>query len=293
MSYGCVTDPIKLIKYLMEILQMKFLKTTLVTVLLATSVSTVNAAIIDVSLFRDLDPGDVQQGFVNIAIEDTKHYSRSLEGRTLELSFSYDTDKLVHYELDDTGTSPYYWAETTLDDLVVRINDYNAVTGNALQHKFGSVEVYDFQNADGSGGAFDPSVGNIQNNLVYPSSNNIYGVSSACVEFDVIYSSGSLVKFEPLLYLTENLANIEFNFEYHESGSYKDHLFYDADYRSPSYGVPMNNPADYYTYTYLTFNGFDRISYTVTAVPEPSTYALMLSGLGLVSFMASRRRKQA
>lgn len=31
----------------------------------------------------------------------------------------------------------------------------------------------------------------------------------------------------------------------------------------------------------------------VSAVPEPSTYALMFGGLGLVGFMAARRRKQA
>ncbi len=36
---------------------------------------------------------------------------------------------------------------------------------------------------------------------------------------------------------------------------------------------------------------FDNLKYTVTPVPEPSTYALMLGGLGMVGFMAYRRRK--
>jgi len=43
--------------------------------------------------------------------------------------------------------------------------------------------------------------------------------------------------------------------------------------------------------------GSNGSSYTITAavsaVSEPSTYALMLGGLGLVGFMAARRRKQA
>lgn len=40
---------------------------------------------------------------------------------------------------------------------------------------------------------------------------------------------------------------------------------------------------------------FDNLKYTTVAapVPEPSTYALMLGGLGLVGFMAYRRRKTA
>jgi hypothetical protein len=40
---------------------------------------------------------------------------------------------------------------------------------------------------------------------------------------------------------------------------------------------------------------FDNLKYTteaVSPVPEPSTYALMLGGLGMVGFMAYRRRKQ-
>ena len=34
-----------------------------------------------------------------------------------------------------------------------------------------------------------------------------------------------------------------------------------------------------------------RISASVTPVPEPETYALMLAGLGMVGFMASRRKQ--
>jgi len=37
----------------------------------------------------------------------------------------------------------------------------------------------------------------------------------------------------------------------------------------------------------------ENFAFKVSAVPEPSTYALMLGGLGLVGFMAARRRKQA
>lgn len=38
--------------------------------------------------------------------------------------------------------------------------------------------------------------------------------------------------------------------------------------------------------------GINSVSYNVSAVPEPSSIALMLGGVGLVGFMAMRRRKQ-
>lgn len=38
--------------------------------------------------------------------------------------------------------------------------------------------------------------------------------------------------------------------------------------------------------------GIDNVNFTIAAVPEPETYAMMLAGLGLLGFMA-RRRKQS
>jgi hypothetical protein len=64
-----------------------------------------------------------------------------------------------------------------------------------------------------------------------------------------------------------------------------------------SYAFGAQGAGDYY---YLvtgegvgTRGGFYSVSSTVTPVPEPETYAMMLSGLGVIGFLALRRRSGA
>ena len=38
-------------------------------------------------------------------------------------------------------------------------------------------------------------------------------------------------------------------------------------------------------------NAFESANYSITPIPEPETYALMMAGLGVVGFVARRRRK--
>lgn len=65
---------------------------------------------------------------------------------------------------------------------------------------------------------------------------------------------------------------------------------------SPSDGFSFSGlSAGSYALSFLGFStagaGYGGVISTVTApVPEPETYALMLAGLGMVGFMASRRR---
>ncbi len=59
------------------------------------------------------------------------------------------------------------------------------------------------------------------------------------------------------------------------------------------YSLDAGAGIDSLTLAYGSSSDVKVYSTTVTAVPEPETYALMLAGLGVVGFMARRRKQQA
>ncbi|WP_332687439.1 PEP-CTERM sorting domain-containing protein [Devosia sp.] len=58
-------------------------------------------------------------------------------------------------------------------------------------------------------------------------------------------------------------------------------------------GDPLGHGGGQMNWLIGGLNAGDSLSLTVTAVPEPETYALLLSGLGMVGWLTRRRRPQA
>ena len=116
--------------------------------------------------------------------------------------------------------------------------------------------VLDIDYGMNSGGSFDPWIELYDNNFDLIVANDDHSP----------IDSGSVHSFDS--FITTNLAS--------------ESIYYIGVGRFASLGdIPDGG-----TYTL-------HIAQAVSAVPEPSTIALMLGGLGLVGFMANRRRKEA
>lgn len=93
------------------------------------------------------------------------------------------------------------------------------------------------------------------------------------------FSSGPLVTFEMILHETTNYIEFQYGSIISDGGIY-------------TVGIENLNGTDGLQVLNSSVLDFSNTGYLITPVPEPSTYALMLGGLGLVGFMAMRRREQ-
>jgi len=129
-----------------------------------------------------------------------------------------------------------------------------------------------------------------------------YDTSVAFFDDDYTFQLGSYLNIDGLLenWLSADTTtirsdNMTVDFFIDQGGSWNllghwdvaagGHVDYNANLNAGSYLVTVAGDVTGTDGSTYVVNG------TVAAVPEPSTYALMLGGLGLVGFMAARRRK--
>ena len=163
-------------------------------------------------------------------------------------------------------------------------------------------------------------------NVTFEGLNGVLGLSTGTTQVDVADYSGKLLNngVTGFSSLKLSFANAVSDFSFNFGGNQSDWQLDAFDMKGATVASMMiekidvggSNNGDYFglssasldgiSYATLTSQaasggfgfvdsvGIDNVKYTeVSPIPEPSTYALMLGGLGMVGFMAYRRRKNA
>ena len=101
--------------------------------------------------------------------------------------------------------------------------------------------------------------------------------------FDISASFGTVQvdNTAPFAYVFSNLAGF---------GTYSQDLTSGSWDFDQTFSLQAGEYVDFVVFGGNTNNKTTEVSALITAVPEPETYALMLAGLGVVGFMARRRK---
>ena len=88
-----------------------------------------------------------------------------------------------------------------------------------------------------------------------------------------------------------SLDGLQNNFNF-RGGDYSGAVY--AFFAVPFFSTQTNSAQAYISLAWNNYpvdvTGYDARNWSVTAVPEPETYAMMLAGLGLLGFMAKRKK---
>lgn len=119
--------------------------------------------------------------------------------------------------------------------------------------------------------------------------------TSITIFLDDFYSIDKIFLFTP-----DGTINSLGNLTINNSGFFMSSITDNLASIDPSYNLYTGTHTPFLPVDQVTLSDFSADSYfltlseiqiSVSVVPEPSTYALMLGGLGLIGFMAARRRR--
>ncbi|MEA3405462.1 MAG: PEP-CTERM sorting domain-containing protein [Pseudomonadota bacterium] len=204
------------------------------------------------------------------------------QAETFELNYGGDSYKFDMFETNETSEQFYLnavfgssfsvnWHDTGIKDALTVFAHRSTLTGLAsLGFIFDSY--------------YDQSAGQFSGTLFAPGSSLIlsddYGEAVPVIPGSGIYDLGFAWNEEQVDGILIEMLSPE-TLPFVLSSTYKDNVN-NLVIASPDANNGLLTP--------VAYDGSDIVISTVSAVPEPSTYALMLGGLGLVGFMAARRR---
>lgn len=162
------------------------------------------------------------------------------------------------------------------------ISFYNTVASGYMD-----VEDYGVQSFGNAIGAFDDTNGNALKMTFSPTNvismsfgnDDPFFTNPGDLALLQVYNGASLVGFSTVVLNRDDIMNQSISFS---GGSFDSAIF--------SYVDPSFNP---YTGGGGVNTGLIEIVDNISLVPEPETYAMLLAGLGLLGFMARRRKESA